>query len=210
MPFHKKSYAKKKAPLAKQVESIKKQLRVRKPEVKNILAYALGTAPTLTGSIISFNDIAQSVTSTGRVGLDIQPTSLNIHAVLKFNFGGSANYQQSMRIIMVRDVQQVQDTAPTVASILHDPAYAMVSFYSEVTKGRYQILSDNLFNFTAQAGNSIYKFNKTYNLSKHKIHYNGANSTDIQKGGIYMLLISSEVTYTPTLDWGYKMNYIDC
>jgi len=39
--------------------------------------------------------------------------------------------------------------------------------------------------------------------------YNGTSSCDIQKGSIYLLLVSDKATNTPTFAFNTRMMYID-
>lgn len=109
-----------------------------------------------------------------------------------------------IRHIIVRDLQQIADTVPVLTDVLQTGAYN--DFYTDVNKGRFQILNDRTYELdTNNVGQSVSIRKK---LQKH-VKYNGSTGTDIQKGGIYSFWVSNEATNTPTITWQSRLRYYD-
>ena len=102
------------------------------------------------------------------------------------------------------DTQQVSDTSPSVSDILQ--AADVDSPLNISTAGRFKVL----VNKTVMLHDNAPMFHKeTYSSMYHHIKYNGSASSDIQRGGLYMLFISDQATNTPTVSIAARLMYID-
>ena len=110
------------------------------------------------------------------------------------------------KVLILRDEQQVSDTAPTVSDIL-DTVSTLAPLNSN-TVGRYKILKSAFFH-TSNARDTVKEMN-WYLPMQHHIRYNGTTNTDVQKGGLYMLLLSDQAVGTaPTIFYNFRLSYHD-
>lgn len=192
--------------LAKKVKKIEHTLQVRKPESKSKITAAFNQGLAITGVAVALCDIAEGVTSLSRVGLDIQCTSINFHYVLSHD--GGTNVSRA-RIMIVRDKQQISDTPPIVDDVLRNIAISSVSQYSEIHKGRFEVLYDKThsMDYYNRTGHGKVKLN----LSKKGVtRYNGSLATDTQKNQYYLMWVSDQTTFVPAMTYSCMLRYIDC
>lgn len=160
---------------------------------------------TSSGTIYDLDLIAQGDTDQTRDGNSVLCQYIN----LKGRVQQANNIPSTVRLILFIDLQQIGDTAPGVNDVL-DPSFT--NKYSAPlnndTVGRFKILSDKSYNFNP--GSDILKsFKMFHRLTGHHIRYNGASSTDIQKGGIYLLTISDQSTLFCSIDFSSRLTFTD-
>lgn len=192
--------------MAKRVKKIESTLKVRKPEVKNVLHGAFNQSLSITGAVVIQSDIAEGITSLTRNGLDIQCLKFKMNYILNHDPG--VNISRA-RILFVRDKQQIADTPPTVSDVLYNVALSPVTFYSELHKGRFDVLYDKTHTMDVYKRYASGKI--SVNLSKKgATHYNGSLASDTQKNQYYLMWISDQITYVPTMTYQTRLDYIDC
>jgi len=142
------------------------------------LAGALGAGTFLVQHL---NGIAQGDGQSQRTGNSLLMSKIQVKDVVSGTLSGI------VRIIYFYDKQQISDTAPTGGDVLEssDPQ----SFYNKLSKGRFQILSDKTM-ILDTAKQLFLRANYNKKLHKHAT-YNGPNATDIQKMGLYRLIVST-------------------
>lgn len=121
----------------------------------------------------------------------------------------SANFSR-VRCVVVRDKQQVGDTAPVYTDVFETApsGSGTQAFLNKNTVGRFDIIYDRTYALDAQRPQAI--VSKMIPLKSHA-RYNGSASTDIQKGGIYIMLVS-DVTAggnVPTVYLQARLAYYD-
>lgn len=160
------------------------------------------TTPTnvTSQSLILMNGIAQGDGDGQRTGNSIFMRSINTNLFFEKNTSATFTY---IRIMFVQDTQQIADTTPTVADVL-DSDYA--SHLNKNTVGRFKVLMSKIITLNPNYPSTAKKFNYA---TRHHIRFNGSASTDVQKGAIYMLLLSSEATNTPTVRYNSRLSYHD-
>lgn len=172
------------------------------PELKQastaFSSYALGSTGTVP---LSFYGIAQGDTAQTRDGQEIKVKSVHFRGTL-YQHASATN--TVCRLLLVRDNQQVADTAPTWTELFE--GHRVVSPKSILREGRFSVLSDNLYALGTRT--NVININ-IYKKVNHVVRYNGANSTDMQKGGLYLLCISNEPTNTATLECQSVVRYMD-
>lgn len=148
------------------------------------------------------NGIAQGDGVSARDGNSIKMTSLYLRYYASIN--ASATNTQ-LRFVIVKDNQQVSDTSPSWSDVF--TSTSTVSHLNVNTLGRFSILRDVVLDLNdvsnPNCSGEIY-----LKLNDH-CRYNGTASTDMQKNGIYIMMVSSESTNTPSLLWTSRVNYID-
>jgi len=163
--------------------------------------------PVTIGSVwtnaVPFHAIAQGDTSGDRNGLSILAKSLSGNFVIKKH--GSDSFSV-VRMVIVRDMQMPADqTTITGTTIFEDNA--VYSLLNRLTLGRFSILYDESFRLD-DTGVQQHIGSISIPLNFH-FRYNGTASTDIQKNGVYLLLITDENTYSPTIDFRFRTTYTD-
>lgn len=153
-----------------------------------------------SNSLIHLSAIAQGDGDTARTGNSIFARSLNGN--INFEKNTSATYTY-VRCMILMDTQQIGDTTPTVANVLQSD---WASHLNTATVGRFKVLYSKIIVLNSNRPSIQVKFNKAM---RHHIRYNSTASSDIQKGGIYMLLTSSESTNTPTIRYNLRLCYHD-
>lgn len=156
-----------------------------------------------TGALLSLAAISQGDSDSGRTGNSIFARNLSMNLNVKINASNLAT--QFVRIVLLQDNQQISDTAPTISDVL-DSAYPNAPL-NQSTAGRFTIIRN--WEFYLNASNQPGRVLKKYFKLWHHIRYNGSASTDIQRGGLYLLYISDQATNPPTAGYQIKLGYHD-
>lgn len=138
-----------------------------------------------------------------RTGNSIFVRALNIHGQLIFNSSGSS--PQFVRVAIVIDTQQVADTSASYTTLYNSSTYN--SHVNVATAGRYKILYSRVFEL-----DNVNNLSRMMNINipmRHHVRFNGTASTDIQKGGLYILASSSEATNGPTIKYESRLSFHD-
>lgn len=165
-----------------------------------------------TGTIITDNPVtyvqhltpvAQGDGDSNRTGNSIFVRSLNIRGQVIHNSSGTS--PEFTRVVVVMDTQQVGDTSPTLGLVLEANGYN--SHLNKATVGRFKILYSQIIET-----DSVNRVSRNFYINlpmRHHVRYNGTASTDIQKGGIYLMAVSSEPTNGPKLVFDSRLSYRD-
>lgn len=163
----------------------------------------LGATITNTGSnVFSFTDIGQNDTASGRTGNSILLKSINIKMIIHQHASAT---QTTFRCILFQDNQQIADTTPGISNLLDGTS--VIAFLNANQAGRFQVLKNWLITLDS-AKQQMYRISH-YQKFQHHVRYNGTAGTDIQKGGIYMIIYADEATNQPTLDYNFRTSYHD-
>ncbi|HAG6118910.1 TPA: hypothetical protein HFC92_005492 [Escherichia coli] len=160
---------------------------------------ALGVSTT--GNIIHLTGISIGDSANEREGNSIFMRSISARFNTTCNSSATSSF---IRMILIEDLQQVADTGPTMASVLQSD---VMSSLNSTTIGRYKVLYNKLYTVNNTDKKSIV-WTKYWDI-KHHVRYNGSGVADIQKGGLYLLLLSSEATNTPTITYNIRLGYYD-
>lgn len=175
-------------------------------EVKKFDAVvASGTAVNSTGSAYPLHEIAQGDTDQTRDGNSIKPLS-NLLSIQLANNATAVNTR--LRVLLVKDLQQIADTTPAVSDVLDGSVASFVDApLNNLAVGRFKILKDRTFTLTTVSA-PVINF-KWYTKLYGHIRYNGTASTDVQKGGLYLLFVSDQATNTPTMGFNTRLSFTD-
>lgn len=151
--------------------------------------------------------IPQGDNSTQRTGNSILVRSFYMRGNMAINPSVTSNTRISL--MLVQDKQQIADTTPTAADILtngNDPD----SLLATNTAGRFKVLWRKTYTLLPQTSGSrnAVDIHKYFNLYSH-VRFNGTSSTDIQKGGYYLVFVSSEITNFPSITFNTRLGYHD-
>uniref|UniRef100_UPI004049BFEF hypothetical protein n=1 Tax=Flavobacterium sp. TaxID=239 RepID=UPI004049BFEF len=158
--------------------------------------------PGTSANITSLAFIAQGDTDEGRTGNSILARSIN--AKISLIMDASATYD-FVRVMVLFDLQQISDTPPTAANIL-EVSTNYQSPLNKATAGRFKVLYNNIYTLnTNYPTRTIEIYKKIY----HHVKYNGSANTDIQRGGIYIMLLGSDNSNKTTCNYYYRLGYHD-
>lgn len=201
--------------LASKVVRLEKLVRGLKPEVKYIdTSLTTSNVPT-TGTVIHFTSVAQGTAINTRVGDAIRCLwfQINFQALFSESILISTNESPTFRFYVVQDLQQAPDTAPTLGTLVDNPGTPNIQLLEvqSAMQGRYKVLFDSKPQVCSpgiQSGIGATTLNNSvsipmraqWNFTKKFasiIRYNGAASTDQQKGALY-IMVSSNMVQTAT------------
>lgn len=164
-----------------------------------------GASVTNTGSVTQLTAVAQGDTDLTRNGNSIKPLSLLMKGEIQMSTSASNSV---VRVMVFKDTQQVADTSPSVGDVL-DGSFTNLYLapLNNETVGRFKVIYDKLFRLNIQ-GKSSAIINVYKKLYGH-VRFNGSASTDIQKGGIYLLVVGDEPTNIPSITLQTRICYSD-
>lgn len=158
--------------------------------------------PTPLGTIVPLTNIAIGDSNVTRTGNSLFVRSI----VMNMNCSQNASALDNtfIRMILFIDTQQVSDTTPVSGDIFNATGpHALVNLDSA---GRYKFLKTWEFALSTQNPAKVIKY---YKNIRHHVRYNGPNATDVQKGGLYLALVSSQSTNVPALTYHVRIGYHD-
>lgn len=158
-------------------------------------------------SITHITGLTQGDEFTQRTGRSILLKSINLGGSLQIHPSVSQNTR--IMIALVQDKQQVSDTAPLITDIF-TTGTSPHTFLNANTLGRFTILWRKHYTLSPATGGGkdAYSFSKFTPMNCH-IRYNGTTSTDIQKNGVYLVVITSEATNYPTVELTSRISWHD-
>lgn len=162
------------------------------------------TTVDTTGAVTHLTDVGQGDTVSGRAGNSIFVRSLYWRCLITINATLKPTF---LRLMVVRDRQQVGDTAPAIGDVLQT-----VSIQSPLdvstNQGRFDILMDRTVKLDDASRQTVF-LQRFFPMRSH-VRYNGVSSTDIQKNGLYFMAFSNEDSLdAPTVSWNARISYHD-
>lgn len=166
-----------------------------------------GTTVTTSGAYVShLTSIAVGDTDTTRTGNSIFVRAVNVNGRVVYN-GTSGAVPTFLRFMIVIDTQQIGDTSPQIGTVIDSATAGYQAHMLNTTVGRFKVLYNNIF-VTDSVQNTVRSFNINLPM-RHHVRYNGTANTDVQRGGIYIMAISSEAVNGPKLIWNARVSYHD-
>lgn len=193
--------------LTQQVKSLQRVVSSLAPELKIIEISANVTNLTTAGSIQHLTAIAQGSDVADREG-----NTINLKQILmqtSFTVGSDAGNGISWRIAIVRDVQQIADTTPAVLDVFSsaNPLIAMPNIANR-ERFKFMWLSPIETGVYVLQGGKTPNYRYTWN-GNYKVSYNGTASTDIQKGGLYIIFLTDAVANTMDFVSRVRLTFTD-
>ena len=180
------------------VQSIRKLINVE----THIWDTTIGATVSSTGSVTHLTEIAIGDTKSTRTGSSVLTKDFALRFTLQKNATAVGTV---VRVLIIRDKQQISDTSPGVTDILNSAD--VNSHYNAQLSDRFQYLSDQTI--TLDADDVLIA--KQFKLNPQGLHvlFNGSSGTDIQKNGLYLVLVSNEPTLTPTFNGISRFQFYD-
>lgn len=165
--------------------------------------YDLDVTPTVdtTGTVTHLTGIAVGDGDNQRTGNSIFVRGMYIRFSMKINAVATASL---IRILLVRDRQQVADTVPTIADVLE--AVTPNAPLNSNSVGKYDILWDRVV--ALQLANLDNKFLTKFIPCRSHVRFNGTAGTDIQRNGVYLMIFSNDAN-APTVTYSSRITYHD-
>lgn len=159
-----------------------------------------GTAATIT----HLSGITQGDSDQNRTGNSLLAKSIYIQGRIVKHASATSTV---VRLMLIRDNQQVADTAPTTTEILDPSLGALIDCpLNNETVGRFSVLYSRKFVVNADRSSTFFKVYKKMNSH---VRYNGANAGDSQKNHLFWVAISDETTNVPNVHGISRLSYID-
>lgn len=209
MAFKKKTYARSRRTYGKRNSTraiASRALRVARSVTKKIeydhkITAGSGAVST-TGTVFPLHLIPQGTGDSERIGDKI--TVRNILGRVSFIMNSSAT-NTLFRFIIFQDKQQVGDTSPGISDVL--ATSSTLSSLNTNAAGRFKVIKNWFFQMDSVKGaTKTIQFYKKVNTN---LRFNGTLNSDIQKNGLYVLLLSDQGTNTPTVYYNFKIGYAD-
>lgn len=156
-----------------------------------------------TGTVLHLTATSQGDTDSGRTGNSIFVRNLLLNLNIQTNLSNLNN--QFLRLILFQDTQQIADTTPSTTDLL--AGSFPNSPLNQANAGRFKILKNWEFSLTTGVNNT--RVIKKYFKLWHHVRYNAGATTDIQKGGLYLLALSDQATNPPVMGYYAKIGYHD-
>lgn len=155
------------------------------------------------GVVLAMNAIAEGDASNERDGLSVRNKSLYLRATISEH----ASAQKTLiRMMIVKD-QQPNGTTPAITDILEAADWR--ALMNNINTRRFKVLVAKDYALSNN-GNGIVQDNIYKELNFHtKYLGSGGAATDIGYNGIYLVALSNQPTYTPTIDYSARIRYID-
>lgn len=179
--------------LYSQVKSLQRTIKSVLPELKEVNVNISQTNVTTTGTITHITAIAGGTGDNSRVGEDIRVKKIAIKGFFGSVAAGVTASPVYYRCYIVVDKQQQADTTPSLTEIFNtsDP---ILQFPSPNFSERYRFLyvspimsNNSIIQGTQNQG--VIDFTWSGDL---KVGFNGGNTTDIQKNGVYFIIQTND------------------
>lgn len=167
-------------------------------------------SPAFTGQVTnSVSTLASNLTgiavgdlNSNRTGLSILAKSVHVKGFIQYASGVTGT---RITMLIVRDDQQISDTSP-IWSDIHSGD--INGFLNPNSVGRFTILKKVVYEQDSSINEVVVD---TWVGLDHHVRYNGTAATDIQKGGVYLLLISNKVAgvTSPTAALNSRLTFYD-
>jgi len=197
--------------LTQQVRSLQRVVRNLAPEIKYLDTSIVITDITSSGNVTHLTAVAQGDTQSTRTGNTINLSTLHWQIVVR---NSTATSLSSLRYAIVIDKEQVGDTSPAVTDVFSstDPVVALPSL-ENLERFRILYMSPLIELGRVQRATGVIatypQFSKFTWKGNVKVSYNGAASSDIEKNGVYMIVMTDDSSNTIDFEGVCRIGYTD-
>lgn len=185
----------------------RKALKMMNVEYKVLDTQITFTAISNTPTIVQLTNLSQGDGQSNRDGNQVKITRINWRYTYSVNASAVFSF---LRVILVLD-RQTNQAIYTAGNLLQDVTIndAIVSAKNLDNKFRFKVLYDKVHSMSPThrtCGNA--KYNKNVEI---KIRYdaNAGDITDLTSNSLSILLVSNEVTNTPSITSFMRLRYVD-
>lgn len=213
--------------LANEVAKLKRIVRKRAPELKYFdTALSFVNVSDTVGAVNHITAMSQGTAESQRVGDSISVSAIDCLirvGTTSGSVGAAPNGDEAVRFALVQDMQQVSDTVPTVGAIMaqttnpHNPLKQIetgihrfkILWMSPVIQAARITASSTpvatLTGLTPTQPNWAFAHVKC----NVKVRFNGGNTTDIDKNGLYVICWTNIAADTVDADGYTRVTYTD-
>ena len=156
-----------------------------------------------TGTVLTLTQIAQGDGISNRSGNSVKLTGLN----MQFSLQKDPNITDDfVRVMLLEDTQQQADTAITANDVL-GAGFNHTSLLNLNTLGRFKVRWNKVFNLNDATRKSMMV--KKYFKLNHHVRFNGSATSDIQRGGLYILYFDASASPTSTITYSVRVSFVD-
>lgn len=213
--------------LAKKVAKLQKVVRGITPEVKFFeLTSTFPNISDTAGGVVHQSQIAAGTDITNRIADKVRIKAIRLQVRISTataSIGTTPTHEEFSRFILVQDLQQVSDTTPAASAIVQAPSLPQFPTPALDSNGRFRWLwVSPLFQHARIATSSAVAALTTpltpsqspvafYTKVKCDIPliFNGTAATDIQKNGLYLVLLTNLAADTLDGDSNVRLDFID-
>lgn len=165
------------------------------------------TGCNTNGSVTNVTAIPQGDNADDRTGNSIFVKQCKMNLLFRIDPSGT-EYNTNVRVMLVRDRQQVADAIPGIGSVLAQTTQynVLIAGPNIGNKGRFTILYDRVFNLSDAKPSKHVKW--TVNMKSH-VRFNGTAGTDIQKNGLYWMMVSDSIVSNVSVHGDIRIKYHD-
>lgn len=156
-----------------------------------------------TAQVTSLNPIANGDGEGARTGNSILAKYLSVNFIVNRN-SVSTTSADSFRVVIVRDNEQVADTAPAYTDVFS--ANSIVAPLNVLNVGRFTLLLDKRFYVSYNKAQA--SFQQVIPLNFH-LRFNGTASTDIEKNGLWLMILDDASANHPSMAGNSRIAYYD-
>lgn len=186
---------------------------------RNVETKAVGVSNsatvTTTPTVVHVSQIAQGDDNSNRSGDHVNATRFRFRGTLVNNT--ASTFQPVVRILVVQNLRQQPDTNADMgqqftATTIYGFNLATLGFknllvYYDKTF-TVPISNETAATPTYQNGRRFIEFDMSFKYP-FKISYNGAATTDIDRNGVYVILVGDLSSNAPTATWEALLNFQD-
>jgi len=204
--------------LTQQVKSLQSFVNKLKPEKKyvDVGLTLTNIADAGTGGVVHLTQVAQGDTQSTRTGNAINLTDIKIGFQFDRGTTVSAGNNGHVRFAVVVDKEQVADTSPTAAAIFTsgDPICPRPNL-ANLERFRILYISPQIDPLMAVLDTDITSPPQRSNLMEYswsgnlKVAFNDTASTDIEKNGVYFVVLSANNSDTIDTSGTCRIGFTD-
>lgn len=165
-----------------------------------------GVSPTSGGSMTLLNGMTQGDTASSREGNSIRMKSLDLRFYLTNN---STAVNTNTRVMLVHDKQPNGSTA-LVTDVL--ATNNVVSPRNLDNRKRFKVIYDRTFSLSTAGPSNLNSAFYKKDFNQHVAFYNASNAgtiADISTGALFLLLLSDQAVNAPTINYYFRLRFID-
>lgn len=185
----------------------KKALSMINVEYKYIDTSATGEAITNSGNKGTIIGVQTGDTSTTRDGDSLKITRIGLRS--KFIINSSAT-ESTIRLMLVLD-KQCNGTQASLSQTLETNTSPgnIVSFLEKDNRHRFRVLLDKIFHLDVNNRVIDFKYNKNCQMKVLYTLGNAGTVADMPSKNLYWICISDEAVNTPTMDYAWRVRFVD-
>lgn len=179
--------------------------KIQRSQEKKALDFTGGAFTVGTTAVAGhLSIVGQGTAQNQRIGNSVYASAF---AVNYYMYRHPTSVTVHMRFVIVMDSQTQGDDTSLAWTEVFDNASILAMKNRGSQRNRFTILYDKIHQMSASDIGFVHqkifiKLNKT-------IEWNGSQSSDIQKNGIYLLALSDDDTNKPAMDYYFRLYFTD-